>query len=98
MLWPSLFHSIIVDGKKSFLKKVCLVLKKGVLCIFLVTYLELLEGISWRDNEDVHCGRVCKSKIVFWNSDVVEKTLIAPVIARKALYCNSSSFWWNDAL
>ena len=46
MLGPSLFHSIIVDGKKSFLKKVCLVLKKGVLCIFLVTYLELLEGIS----------------------------------------------------
>ena len=37
MLWSSLFHSIIVDGKKEFFKKVCLVLKKGILCIFLVT-------------------------------------------------------------
>ena len=36
MLWSSLFHSIIVDGKKQFFKKVCLVLKKGILYIFLV--------------------------------------------------------------
>ena len=27
----SLFHSIIVDGKKEFFKKVCLVLKTGIL-------------------------------------------------------------------
>ena len=37
MLWSSLFHSVIVEGKKEFLKNVCLVLKRGVLCIFLVT-------------------------------------------------------------
>ena len=36
MLWSSLLHSIIVDGKKQLLKKLCLVLKKGILCIFLV--------------------------------------------------------------
>ena len=46
MLWSSLFRYIIVDEKKQFLKKVCLVLKKGILCIFLVTQLDLLEGIS----------------------------------------------------
>ena len=37
MLQSSLFHSIIVHGKKEFFKKVCLVLKKGILCIYLVT-------------------------------------------------------------
>ena len=37
MLWSSLFHSVIVDGKKEFLKKVCLVLRRGILWIFLVT-------------------------------------------------------------
>ena len=37
ILRSNLFHSIIVDGKKEFLEKVCLVLKKGILCIFVVT-------------------------------------------------------------
>ena len=36
MLWLILFHSVTVDGKKQFLEKVCLVLKQGILCIFLV--------------------------------------------------------------
>ena len=30
-LTSNLFHSIIVDGKKEFLKKLCLVLKQGIL-------------------------------------------------------------------
>ena len=42
ILWSSLFHSITVDIKKE----ISLVLKKGMLCIFLVTEPELLEGIS----------------------------------------------------
>ena len=37
MLWSSLFHSAIVDRKKEFLKKVCLVLRRGILKMFLVT-------------------------------------------------------------
>ena len=39
-----------------------------------------MKGLVWRDNEDVHCWRVCKSKIVFGNNDVVEGTpnLVAP--------------------
>ena len=36
MLWSILLHSLLVDGK-SFLKKVCLALKKGMSCIFVVT-------------------------------------------------------------
>ena len=31
-----LFHSIIVEGKKKFLKKLCLILKLGMLSTFLV--------------------------------------------------------------
>ena len=31
------FHSIIVEGKKEFLKKLCLILKQGMLSTFLVT-------------------------------------------------------------
>ena len=33
-----LFHSMIVDGKKEFLKKLCFVLKKGKLETFLALY------------------------------------------------------------
>ena len=65
MLWSSLFHSIIADGKKAFFKKVCLVLRKGIL---------FLKGLVWRDDEDIHCWRVCKSKIDFGTNDVVEGT------------------------
>ena len=31
----SFFHSKIVEGKKEFLKKLCLTLKMGMLCTFL---------------------------------------------------------------
>ena len=33
-----LFHSMIVEGKKEFLKKLCLVLKQGIFSTFLVAY------------------------------------------------------------
>ena len=33
-----LFHSMIVEGKKEFLKKLCLVLKQGMFSTFLVAY------------------------------------------------------------
>ena len=32
----SLFHSIMVDGKKVFLKKLCLIFIKGISLVFLV--------------------------------------------------------------
>ena len=35
MLLSSSFHSMVVDGKKDVFKKVCLVLKKGILSVLL---------------------------------------------------------------
>ena len=40
------FHSLIVEGKKEFLKKLCLMLKKGILSTFLVAYAWFFSGIS----------------------------------------------------
>ena len=42
----SLFHSIITDGKKEFLKKLCLTLKSVMLSEFLVVCNLLLLGIK----------------------------------------------------
>ena len=33
-----LFHSTIVEGKREFLKKLCLILKKGMLSTIFVAY------------------------------------------------------------
>ena len=45
---PSLSHSIMVDGKKEFLKKLCFIKSfyKGILWIFRVEYNEHLVGIK----------------------------------------------------
>ena len=46
MLFSRLFHSITVNGKNKFLKKVCLTLIVGMLpIIFLVLYAVLVVGI-----------------------------------------------------
>ena len=46
ILSPWLFHSITVDGKNEFLKKVCLTLNLGMLPIlFLVLYAILVVGM-----------------------------------------------------
>ena len=41
-LGSKLFHSIIAGGKKCFLKKLCLVLIRGILPTVLVAYCVLL--------------------------------------------------------
>ena len=41
-----LFHSMIVEGKKEFLKKLCLILKQGMLSTFVVAYALVFSGIS----------------------------------------------------
>ena len=38
-LGSRLFHSIIVDGKKRFLKKLCFMLTREILCTFRVEYI-----------------------------------------------------------
>ena len=44
-LGSKLFHSIIADGKKEFLKKLCFVLIRGILPTVLVAYDVLLTGM-----------------------------------------------------
>ena len=44
-LRSNLFHSIIADGEKEFLKKLCFVLIKGILATVLVAYGLLLTGM-----------------------------------------------------
>ena len=39
-----LFHSMTVDGKKEFIKKICLSLKRGILQLILVLYAWLTLG------------------------------------------------------
>ena len=41
-----MFHSVIVEGRKEFLKKLCLILKQGMLSTFLVAYECVFSGIS----------------------------------------------------
>ena len=41
-----LSHSMIVEGKKEFLKKFCLILKQGMLSAFLVAHAWVFSGIS----------------------------------------------------
>ena len=41
-----LLHSMIVEGKQEFLKKLCLILKQGMLLTFLVAYQCVFSGIS----------------------------------------------------
>ena len=44
-LGSKLFHSIIADGKKEFLKKLCFALIRGILPTVLVAYGVLLTGM-----------------------------------------------------
>ena len=41
-----LFHSMIVEGKKEFFKKLYSILKQGTLLRFLVAYAWVFSGIS----------------------------------------------------
>ena len=43
---PNLFHSLITDRKKEFLKKLSLTLKGDILSEFLVVHLLLILGIN----------------------------------------------------
>ena len=51
-LVSNLFHSMIVDGKKEFLKKLCFVFKKGKVETFLVVHNECLTEIKLKR----YCG------------------------------------------
>ena len=68
-LGSKLFHSIIADGKKEFLKKLCFVLIRGILPTVLVAYGVLLTGMRLKRD------KVYKRDKVFCTNDELEGTL-----------------------
>ena len=87
MIESTLFHSIIADGKKVFLKKLRLILTSGKPSTFLI-------------EKDFCFHKLCKKLPAFYTTVVIEVTLslalgkyvllevplITPVIAKHALY------------
>ena len=87
MVESSLFHSIIADGKKAFLKKLRLILTSGKPSTFLI-------------EKDFCFHKLCKKLPAFYTTVVIEVTLslalgkyvllevplITPVSAKHALY------------
>ena len=65
----SLFHSIMVDGRKVFLKKLYLIFIKEISLVFLVLQIVLLEGTTF--NRYFGWLQFCKDNKVFYTSDNV---------------------------
>ena len=74
-LGSKLFHSIITDGKKEFLKKLCFVLIRGILLSVLVAYGVHLTGMRWKGILDVHFWKLYKRDKVICTNDEVQETL-----------------------
>ena len=80
MLWgfwisgSSLFHSMMTDGKKVFLKKLCLTLKWGISFAFLVEYGLFNLGIILKR----YFGR-----LVFQNFVKAEKFSVPPPVLQR---------------
>ena len=49
ILLSRLFHSVTVNGKYAFLKKICLTLNWKMLLMFLVLYVLPMAGYYWTD-------------------------------------------------
>ena len=110
--WRSkLFHSITVDGKKEFLKKLCFVSTRGILCIFRVEYNERLVGIKlnrfleftfsktlWKRQSFLHQRRSRRdSNPNSWHFSF-DVPLIVIIKARHALCWIDSRFSLNELL
>ena len=88
----NLFHSMMTDGKKVFLKKLCLTLKWGILFAFLAVYGLFNLGIILERYIGNWSFKFYKSSKVFCTNACVEKSFsldvprIAPVMAAAVLY------------
>ena len=112
MASSSLFHSERVEGKKEFLKKLCFTLKMGMLCTALEVWNECPTGIKWnryrgcsflktlhKRQSFLYQGQsLWGSKPNSWFSFSLGVPLIAPVIARQALYWIDYSQSWKELL
>ena len=74
----SLFHSMMTDGKKVFLKKLCLILKWGILFAFLVGYGLFNLGIILKRYFGDWSFKFYKSSKVFCTNACVART---PILA-----------------
>ena len=71
-----LSHSMIVEGKKEILKKLCLILKQRMLSTFLVAYAcVFFRYLSGKDIEDFCFCKFCKTFLVFCTNVVTEVIL-----------------------
>ena len=68
-----LFHSMIVEGKKEFLKKLYLILKQGMLSAF--AYAWVFSGISLKRYWVILFFKFCKTFLVFCTNVVIEVVL-----------------------
>ena len=108
----SLFHSMMTDGKKVILKKLCLTLKWGILFAFFVEYglvnLRIIFKKHFGDwpfkilqNQQIFLyHRLCcrDSKPSSSKSFSLDVPRIAPVMATAVLYWMLSTFCWKDTL
>ena len=88
--WGSrLFHSVMVDEKKKFLKKLCFVLTRGILYIFRVEYNEHLVEIKLTRYLGFSFSRSYKKGKAFYTSIDLAVTPI-PILDRFSLLTYSS--------
>ena len=109
-----LFHSVMVSGNKFFLKKLCFVFRRGMLCTFRADYNNITgvkQESSWRNICDSHFPRPYKKRqsptptstskglqFQFLKDFFFWRTLIAAVKATHALYWVDPSFSLNELL
>ena len=105
-------HSLIVDKKNEFLKKLWFVLRWKMFSAFLVGYNAGLTGIKLERYSGCSLFKTLQKRQSFlyqrrtrrdskpssWYIFSFEEPLIAPVKARHALYWIDSSFSWKELL
>ena len=74
MAGSSLFHSVIADGNKVFLKKLCLILIRGIQSTFLVAE-EVFSGIKQKDKKEFCPYKFCKTLLIFYTIVVIKVVL-----------------------
>ena len=70
MVGSNLFHSMIADGKKVFLKKLCLILTIGIAYEAYedVVYKNVFSGINLKDWKDFLSYEFCKTLVIFYTT------------------------------
>ena len=67
-----MFHSVMADRKKEFLKEMWFVFRRGILCIFRVEYNKRLVGIKLKSYLGFSFSRPYKKGKVFYTSADLE--------------------------